>query len=197
MGWGKKKIKYKFHSDLRWITSSCPCLYWAIWSFIRIQDSCGKRNHSGRDFSFKGIAGWPIKMKRLNVVLTGPQARLSDSFISGVLGWGLNWREAEIALEVLCSLKVSESTRSSLDQGLRYKRVQKLPSAWPSRNLLLMSQESSLHTRFHLGLCIHCHEFLFITAIGSKIKGRYERKRCRDLSWKVEHSVGTAPPPPP
>lgn len=88
----KKKIKYKFHSDLRWITSSCPCLYWAIWSFIRIQDSCGKRNHSGTDFSFKGIAGWPIKMKRLNVVLTGPQATLSDSFISGVLRWGLNWR---------------------------------------------------------------------------------------------------------
>ena len=85
----KKKIKYKFHSDLHWITSSCPCLYWAIWSFIRIQNSCGKRSHSGRDISFKGIAGWPIKMKRLNVVVTGPQAALSDSFISGVLRWGL------------------------------------------------------------------------------------------------------------
>lgn len=30
-------------------------------------------------------------MKRLNVVVTGPQAALSDSFISGVLQWGLNW----------------------------------------------------------------------------------------------------------
>lgn len=88
MVWGKKKkIKYKFHSDLHWITSSCPCLYWAIWSFIRIQNSYGKRSH--RDISFKGIAGWPIKMKRLNVVVTGPQAAMSDSFISGVLRWGL------------------------------------------------------------------------------------------------------------
>lgn len=172
----KKKIKYKFHSDLRWITSSCPCLYWAIWSFIRIQDSCGKRNHSGTDFSFKGIAGWPIKMKRLNVVLTGPQATLSDSFISGVLRWGLNWRGGvEIVLEVLCSLKVSESTLQFPYQGRRDKRVQKLPSAWPSSNLLLMSQECSFLARFHLGLSIHCSEFLFITAIGRKSKGIWKK----------------------
>lgn len=86
--------------------------------------------------------------------------------------------------EVLCSLKVSEPTLQSPYQGLRYKRVQKLPSAWPSSNLLLMSQECSLHARFHLGLSIHCSEFLFITAIWRKIKRRYERKRCKETTAK-------------
>lgn len=163
----KKKIKYKFHSDLHWITSSCPCLYWAIWSFIRIQNSCGKRSHSGRDISFKGIAGWPIKMKRLNVVVTGPQAALSDSFISGVLRWGLK-RGGEVELGTLCSLKVSESTPRFTDQGRRYKSKQQRISARPSPNLLLMSREYSLHTRFHLRLSSSYPEFFFITDVGEK-----------------------------
>lgn len=55
--------------------------------------------------------------------------------------------------------------------GAEGQKVQKLPSAWPSSNLLLMSQECSFHARFHLGLSIHCYEFLFITAIGRKSKG--------------------------
>lgn len=96
----------------------------------------------------------------------------------------------EIVLEVLCSLKVSESTPQFPYQGRRDKRVQKLPSAWPSSNLLLMSQECSLHARFHLGLSIHCYEFFFITAIGRKSKGIWKKALQRDHSRKVKHSVG-------
>lgn len=140
MVWGKKKIKYKFHSDLGWITSPCPCLYWAIWSFIRIQNSCRKKNHSGTDFSFKGIAGWPIKMKRLNVLLTGPWAGLSDSFISALLRWDLNWGVEEVVGERLCSLKsVSVKLCSSSSSVWGTKQSQKSSSTCPLPNLLLMS----------------------------------------------------------
>lgn len=140
MVWGKKKIKYKFHSDLGWITSPCPCLYWAIWSFIRIQNSCRKKNHSGTDFSFKGIAGWPIKMKRLNVLLTGPWAGLSDSFISALLWWDLNWGVEEVVGERLCSLKsVSVKLCSSSSSVWGTKQSQKSSSTCPLPNLLLMS----------------------------------------------------------
>lgn len=141
MVWGKKKkIKYKFHSDLGWITSPCPCLYWAIWSFIRIQNSCRKKNHSGTDFSFKGIAGWPIKMKRLNVLLTGPWAGLSDSFISALLRWDLNWGVEEVVGERLCSLKsVSVKLCSSSSSVWGTKPSQKSSLTCLLPNLLLMS----------------------------------------------------------
>lgn len=171
MGWGrkkKKKIKYKFHSDLRWITSSCPCLYWAIWSFIRIQNSCGKRNHRGTDFSFKGIAGWPIKMKRLNVVVTGPQAALSDSFISGVLRWGLNWGWRGSAGDTL----FPKSGRVHPAVSGPGADVQKEADPCPSPSLLFMSHGYSLRARLHLRLKSSYPWILFDYSCGKKVKKR-------------------------
>lgn len=194
MGWGGggiKKIKYKFHSYLRWITSSCPCLYWAIWSFIRIQNSCGKRNHGGTDFSFKGIAGWPIKMKRLNVVVTGPQAALSDSFISGVLRWGLNRGRRGSAGDTLFPKSGRVNSEVLGTRGRGTKRKPKRASVCPSPNLLFVVHEYSLRTRLHWRFRVLTHGLLFITVVGRKLKKKKKevRKLCEEVTARRYHPL--------
>lgn len=140
-----------------------------------------------------GIAGWPIKMKRLNVVVTGPQAALSDSFISGVLRWGLNggWRRGRgSAGDTLFpkSVRVNSAVHS---QGRRYKSKQKQASACPSPNLLLMSHKYSLHTGFHLRLKEFLPRVLFITNVARKLKKKIKNKKVRKSSAKRLQPKGT------
>lgn len=106
-------------------------------------------------------------MKRLNVVVTGPPAALSDSFISGVLRWGLNWGGRGSAGDTLFpkSVRVNSAVHGP---GAEVQKEAGAAYACPSPNLLLMSHEYSLHIRFHLRLRVLTHEFLFITAVGRK-----------------------------
>lgn len=169
----KKKIKYKFHSDLHWITSSCPCLYWAIWSFIRIHRIPVEKEATVAGTSLsRGLQADPSKWKGSMLWWQVPQAALSDSFISGVLRWGLKRGGRGRAGDTLF-LKVSESTPRFTDQGRRYKSKQKRVSARPSPNLLLTSRAYSLHTRFHLRL-ESSYSRLFITDGRNKKRGRKE-----------------------
>lgn len=168
-GWEKKYIyiKYKFRSDLRWITSSCPCFYWVIWSFIRIQNSCGKRNHGDTDFSFKGLQADPSKWKGSVWWQVPKQPWVTASFqeFSDEV-WIERGRGS--AGDTLFPKSV-RSTPQFTDQGTRYKKKGKTRgSACPSSNLLLMPHEYSLRTRFCLSLRVLTHGFLFITDVGRK-----------------------------
>ena len=98
------------------------------------------------------------------------------------------WSEGgEVLLGTLCSLKVSESTPRFTDQGPRYKSERRRVSARPSPNLLLMSREYSLHTRFHLRLESSYPEILFLLQMWGRNKKEIRKKaRWGDYSQKTQ-----------
>lgn len=131
-------------------------------------------------------------MKRLNVVVTGPQAALSDSFISGVLRWGLNWGWRGSAGDTLFP-KSGGIYPVVHGQGWRYKRKRTLASVCPSSNLLFVSQEYSLSTRLHLKLRVPTPGFFFFIfyySCGEKVKKKNQiRKVCEVAEAKRYHAL--------
>lgn len=130
----------------------------------------------------RGLQADPSKWKGLLLWWQVPKQLQWQSFISGVLRWGLK-RGGEVELGTLCSLKVSESTPRFTDQGRRYKSKQKRVSACPSPNLLLTPRAYSLHTRFHLRLESSYPEIPFITDVGRN-KKEIRKKVCEEITAK-------------
>lgn len=129
-------------------------------------------------------------MKRLNVVVTGPQAALSDSFISGVLRWGLKWGGRGSAGDTLFpkSVRVHSAVHRP---GVEAPKQAKTSLCLRISKFIINVSPMFTPCKVSLDLRVLTKRFLFITDVVRNKKEIRKKALWRDYSQKVQCSART------